>query len=323
MHGLKTITLLKGMSMFPDNKSFAFTILDDTDDATLENVRPIYYLLNELGMKTTKTAWPMDCPEGSKLYFAAETLQNIEYRDFVRQLIADGFEFASHGATMESSLRQRTQEGFKYIERELHVKPTVYCNHGHNRENIYWGAQRYQSKLISFFYERIHKDRNYYQGQIESSEYFWGDICKEKIQYVRSYAFSRLDISRIKPTYPYQLYKTKFVNNWFITSDAPDVDAFKKLVTQESIDRLVKNNGFTIISTHLGKGFVRNGRIDKTVRNTLEYLSELPGWYVPVGELLRFLSLNIPNRFLSEYALFRLELRHVLDRVFSKFMKHK
>ena len=40
---------------FPNGKRFAFTILDDTDVATLANVRPIYRLLEEVGMRTTKT----------------------------------------------------------------------------------------------------------------------------------------------------------------------------------------------------------------------------------------------------------------------------
>ena len=51
---------------FPGGARFAFTVMDDTDVATVENVRPIYRLLDSLGMRTTKTVWPMPCEEGSR-----------------------------------------------------------------------------------------------------------------------------------------------------------------------------------------------------------------------------------------------------------------
>ena len=70
----------------PDGKQFIFTILDDTDDATVDNVKPVYDLLDELGFRTTKTVWPLDCPEGSNLYFAAQTLQDPDYLAFIREL---------------------------------------------------------------------------------------------------------------------------------------------------------------------------------------------------------------------------------------------
>ena len=95
---------------FPSGKRFAFSILDDTDDSTLANVRPVYDALREAGMRTTKTVWPMSCPEGSRLFFAGETLENFAYLNFVQELAGEGFEIASHGATMESSLRERTKK---------------------------------------------------------------------------------------------------------------------------------------------------------------------------------------------------------------------
>src|SRR6202040_3687090 len=51
---------------FPGGKRFALTIIDDTDVATVENLKPIYDLLYESGMRTTKTVWPVGCAEGSK-----------------------------------------------------------------------------------------------------------------------------------------------------------------------------------------------------------------------------------------------------------------
>ena len=40
---------------WPHGKRFAFTVFDDTDSATLENVSPVYALLRDLGFRTTKS----------------------------------------------------------------------------------------------------------------------------------------------------------------------------------------------------------------------------------------------------------------------------
>jgi hypothetical protein len=42
---------------WPENKDFAFTIIDDTDNATLDNIKPIYDFLLSKNIKTTKTVW--------------------------------------------------------------------------------------------------------------------------------------------------------------------------------------------------------------------------------------------------------------------------
>ena len=61
---------------FPDGRQFAFTIIDDTDVATVENVAPMYALLERLGMRTTKTVWPVGCPEGSADFGSSETMED-------------------------------------------------------------------------------------------------------------------------------------------------------------------------------------------------------------------------------------------------------
>src|SRR6185369_261507 len=133
------------MSLLPQGARFAFSVLDDTDDSTLDNVGPLYALLRDLGFRTTKTVWPLDCPEGSRNFFAAETLQNKSYLGFVHELADAGFEIASHGATMESSRRERTLEGLELIRSEFGCYPRLFCNHGQNRENLYWGSRRFRS----------------------------------------------------------------------------------------------------------------------------------------------------------------------------------
>ena len=161
-------------AVFPDSARFGFTILDDTDDATVENVQPVYDLLTELGFRTTKTAWPLDCPEGSRLYRAGQTLANDAYLAFVRDLIGRGFEAAYHGATMESSPRERTERGLRAFTALLGVTPTIYCNHGQNLENLYWGSARYRATPIRIPVALVERllGKPRYLGHVPGSPYF-------------------------------------------------------------------------------------------------------------------------------------------------------
>jgi len=298
---------------FPEGKHFAFSILDDTDDSTVENAKPIYDLLYDLGFKTTKTVWATDCPEGSPLFFAGQTLQNQDYLQFVHILGQRGFELAWHGATMESSKRARTIKALEFFHSEFGYFPTVHCNHGHNLENIYWGINRYRNQLFRQLIRLVSNRKEQFSGEQESSPYFWGDLCKQHIRFVRNFTFSELDMLKCDPCMPYHLDDRPYVNYWFSTTDAPDVTRFNDLLNRSRLDQLSNDGGVCIISTHLGKGFVRNGEVNKGVRSTLEYLSTLGGWYVPVSDILELLLKETSNGKISRLGQFGMEWRHLVD----------
>ena len=72
---------------------FWFSIVDDTDDATLENIKPVYDFLYSKGILITKTVWvypPRDKPS------SGDSLQRPEYLEFIRDLHRKGFEIALH-----------------------------------------------------------------------------------------------------------------------------------------------------------------------------------------------------------------------------------
>ncbi len=306
---------------FPDEKRFAFSILDDTDDSTLENVRPVYERLREYGFRTTKTVWPLDCPEGSRHYSAADTLQRRDYLDFVRQLVADGFELALHAATMETSERERTLRGIEFLEREFGACPRLHANHGENRENLYWGHKRFQTPGLHQLLKWARRQRDdEYDGERPEAAHYWGDVALERIEYVRNFTFSTLNILDADPATPYRLGATPQVRHWFSTSDAPDVEHFCLRVSREGIDRLEARGGVCIVSTHLGKYFAREGRVDPRFDEMLRYIAAKPGWFVPVSTLLDHLRAQAPSadRSLGRGALARLELRFLLDQVLSR-----
>ena len=303
--------------MFPGDTRFAFSILDDTDDSTLENITPIYNVLRERGLRTTKTVWPLDCPEGSRNFFAADTLQDKAYLEFVHDLVAAGFELAFHGATMESSRRERTIQGLEFIRGEFGRYPRLFCNHGYNHENLYWGHKRYRAAPFRVLSRLLVTGGNGgFAGEEEASEFFWGDVCRDVIQYVRNFTFERLNLLTVDPHMPYRITSTPYVNYWFSTADAPDVAAFNRLLSRQHIDRLVAEGGVCIVSTHFGKGFVRDGAVDRQAEDVIGYLADQPGWFVPVSDVLDWLRMRDGGgRSLTPAQILSLEARFIADRL--------
>lgn len=276
--------------VFPDGKQFAFSIIDDTDGATVGNVRPIYELLTACGMRTTKTVWPVSCPEGSEHFGQSQTLEDLDYRQFVLDLQARGFEIAFHGATMESSPRERTQRALELFCETFGSYPRLHVNHSTNLENLYWGAGRIDEPLVRLLYKTLGRDwKVKFQGHIERSEYFWGDACEQRIDYVRNLTFNRMNLLRVNPSMPYSDDKRPFVRWWFSSADADDCSAFNHLLRESEQERLQRDGGVCIVSTHFAKGFVQDGRVQPRTRELLHALSQRPGWFTTAAELLDWL----------------------------------
>ncbi len=276
----------------PGGRRFAFTIMDDTDVATVENVQPVYRLLADLGFRTTKTVWPVACPEGSRNFASSETLDDPANLAFVLGLARQGFEIAYHGATMETSTRERTERALARFQ-GLFGSPRVYANHAHNRENLYWGEERLDQPLLRLLYSRSNgRPAGYYQGHRDGTEWYWGDLARAHVTYARNLTFAEVNLDRINPTMPYSDARRPLIPWWFSATDAEDVTAFNALLTDEAVDRLEAEAGICLVATHLGKGFCRGGRVDPRARTILEGLARRNGWFVPAGELLDWLRVH-------------------------------
>ena len=271
----------------PEGKRFAFTILDDCDNSTAENTRPFYDLLAELGMRTTRTVFTMDSDDVHYYWQRSRTLEDDRYRALALELQHRGFEIASHGASMMSSTRERTARGLDVFYQTFGHYPRLYANHGYNRENLYWLGARFSSRLIAHLYAwRTASDGHSSEGHVATSPYFWGDLCQKHVDYVRGFTYPMLDLKPLGGSLLYRNPATPFVNFWFSSAHAFDVDEFTALLSPERQDALEREGGVSIVTTHVAKGFVQNGKVDRTARKVLEAMAARNGWFVPVSTLL-------------------------------------
>lgn len=292
--------------MYPQRKRFAFTIFDDTDVGTLDSLRPIYDLLGDLGLRTTKSVWPVDYA-GDSAYRGSATLEDDDYCRYLLNLKSLGFEIAYHGATMESADRETSMRALALFRRVFGQGPRSYAAHAQNRDNLYWGRERFRFGLCKSVYQRLAGSRDRpSEGHVPGSRYYWSDLAPE-IAYVRSFTYTGINLDRISRCVPYRTANTPGVAAWFPTCDADNVEEFAELLTRRNVDELEANNGLCIVSTHLGKGFVRNGEVHAGARHALEYLSKRDGWFVPVSEMLDYLAHTRGIECLRGWRLFRLE----------------
>jgi hypothetical protein len=303
---------------FPNGKRFAFTIIDDTDVARVENVAPMYRLLEDLGFRTTKTVWPVKCPEGSPDFCTSQTLEDADYLAFVLDLQRRGFEVTWHGATMESSRRDRTVYALERFRDVFGHFPRVHVNHAYNRENLYWGADRVDVPLLKLLGAKIlWRRQGAYLGHVEGSAYWWGDFC-EHVRYGRNLTFGDVNLAGINPSMPYHDPARPLVPMWFSASDAEGGPEFIELMRPEQQQRLEDEEGFCILATHLGKGYVQDGRVHPLVRERLESLARRPGWFPTVSELLDWLRERRKSRELPEREWRRMQWRWARDLVMRK-----
>lgn len=302
---------------WPGGKKFAFTIIDDTDNGTVSNLKPVYDLLNELGIKTTKTVWVYP-PRDS---FGGECLLDQEYLEFVKKLEQRGFEIALHNVGSGSFARDEILSGVETFREIMGFYPTMQINHASNLDNIYWGAERYTRALRGLM-RLVYGNKREYYGTNPSSKHFWGDISKKHFKYIRNHTFNGINTLKYDPKMPYKVAeKDEYSNYWFSSSDAHTVEEFNNLVTPKKVLQLEKENGLCIVYTHFASSFVdQDGRLDAKFEANVRFLSEREGWFAPAGEILDYLQDCQPSNsgFISHRYLVRLDTLWFIERLIKK-----
>jgi hypothetical protein len=276
---------------------FGFSVVDDTDFARLETVKPVYDLLAKLGMRTTKTVWPLRGGDPRNPNSEAHNLEDARYAEWVRALSQDGFEIAIHGASAESNLRSKTILGLEKFAQVLGHMPTLHINHSRNRDNLYWGVDRFDSAVMRIALRCAKgKSRERFEGHRPESAFFWGDLCLKYIRYCRNMTFPRtINLCSVNPTMPYWDKNRPYVRRWFSSCDAANPQRFGDLLSTKNLERLQDERGICILYTHFGAGFAEGGSVIPPVEAALRRLASLPGRFLPATELLDEMSGTGPD----------------------------
>ncbi len=276
---------------FPGGARFAFSVFDDADSATVTNSAPVYRLLAQHGILTTKSVWVYP-PRGQS---DGECLLDPDYRDWILQLKAQGFEIGLHNVGDGVFTRREILDGLDIFRNVIGSYPRAHSNHASNPDCIYWWHDRFQwpvNLLYRVAYPLLHGPSVQRSGDDPSSPYFWGDACKEHISYIRNLTFNAIDTLACDPRMPYRVKsKEAFSNLWFSSSDGQRVEEMRDLLSPANVDALEANGGACIVYTHFAAGFVdQAGRVDPTIERGIAYLASKRGWFVPVSTLLDHLA---------------------------------
>jgi hypothetical protein len=297
---------------FPDNRKFAFTILDDTDLSTIDNVGPIYQLLAELGMRTTKSVWPLaSVPEGRQ---GGDSLQEADYLRFVLDLQTQGFEISLHNVRNHDATREMIDLGLEEYRKLVGSYPRIQTNHSTNRDNIYWGAARFNRLKLLYKAGTALQDGHTFEGHNPDTAYFWGDLCRERVEYVRNFVFREINLDRVNPTMPYHDESRPFVNNWFSSCRGGNVDSFCEMLSEANQERLEDEGGVCIMYVHFACGFVTRGAVHPRVEELLRRMAGRNGWFAPVSTVLDFLRKERKGLTIPSAELTSMEQRWAFDK---------
>lgn len=274
---------------FPDGKRFAFTIVDDTDMATLARNRPVYEVLERYGLRTTKTVWVLGPTETAHPANAGDSLADPAYRDFILSLRDRGFEIGLHGVRGGSSDRGDIETGLGRFRAVIGDWPRLHVNHSRNRDNLYWGADRWSFAPLRWAYRLLRDDR--FSGEDPESPHFWGDLAQRHLRYVNQFTYEDINLLNVTPSFPYRLPDRPYVPFWFPTSNGDNLDRFEELLSPANLDRLEREGGVCIVYTHLGAGSFNDGEgADPRFEARIRDLAARPGWFVPASTLLDWLA---------------------------------
>ena len=309
----------------PKNKKFIFTIIDDTDDAFLDKIKPVYDLLYTNNLRTTKTVWVNKVRDGDRS--KGDSLEDSNYKKFILDIQNKGFEIALHNVGSGDYKRNEIISGLNKYKEILGDFPKLHVNHSYNPDNIYCGSKRF-SFPFNLIVKTMYSNYNNFFGEIRGSDYFWGDYHKKHIKYSRNYEIDNINTLQVNPYMPYKDKKyDEFCNFWYSSTFASNQWMFNKMVNKRTINKLEKEGGVCILYTHLGY-FYKNGEIDKEFKKTIEYLGQKESaLFLTVGETMKLLQKNKLEKKINDYIPFwskkRLEFLSLKTRIKYRYFVKK
>jgi hypothetical protein len=299
---------------WPEGKRFAFSVFDDTDLATVDNVGPVYEFLSELGVRTTKSVWALRGPGVPVL--GGQTIADPDYLAWTRALQQQGFEIGSHGATYHTATREMVAESMERFFDAYGHYPSALANHAGCHESIYWGDARVSGvHRAAYLALTRFRGRGRFRGHVKGDPLYWGDICREKVRYVRNFTYRAVDTLAACPWMPYHDPQRPDVRAWFASTEGADVEMFVRALSEENQASLESSGGACIMYTHFASGFYRDRQLDDRFQRLMERLAARQGWFVPVTTLLDHLAARQGVTQLSSSQRRTLERRWLMSKL--------
>jgi hypothetical protein len=294
---------------WPGGHRFAFTIFDDPDAQTPEASRAIYGFLEDIGLRTTKAVWVLEPQERNS---PGETCESLDWRRHCVDLQRRGFEIAYHNGAPGSLQRPAIIRSLDLFREYFGHDPVSMANH-YNEDAIYWGRARL-SGMPRLLYSALTFKSNFF-GHVDGHASFWGDLCRQRIQFCRNFVFRDINTLKACPQMPYVDPERPYVNAWYSASEGANRDSFVRQLAEAQQDRLEQEGGACVMYTHFGHGFVQDGRVDPHVRRLLTRLAAKGGWFVPVSDLLEYLRARRGEHVLTAVERGRLERTWLASKV--------
>jgi hypothetical protein len=274
---------------WPGGKQFAFTIFEDPDALTIEQSRETYGFLAEQGFRTTAGVWTLD-PGDARRNSPGITCDNAEYRGWMQELQAAGFEIGLHSVAPGSLTRPEIEVGLARFREYFGGDPVTMANH-YNADAMYWGPARLTGINRALYSAATRgASAGRFFGECDGHESFWGDLCRQHIRYCRNFVFRELNTLKACPVMPYHDPDRPYVNFWYASAEASNLPRFLERTTDEAVDRLEEEGGAAILYTHFGHGYHESGSLDARFKRIMTRVAKKNGWFVPVSVLLRYLE---------------------------------
>lgn len=292
--------------VWPEGKQFAFTIFEDPDSHSLAMSREAYSFLSDQGFRTTAGVWVLD-PGDARRNSNGETCENPQYRAWIQELQERGFEIGLHSVAPADSTRAEVELGLARYREYFGHDPVTMANH-YNTDAMYWGRARL-SGVNRLIYDAsiLGRGRRRFCGECENHPSFWGDLCRDHVQYCRNFVFRELNTLKACPVMPYHDPDRPYVNQWYASAEASNLPRFLERVTDEAVDRLEEEGGAAILYTHFGHGYFDSGSLDERFKRVMTRVAKKNGWFVPVRTLLEFLKTQGNGRTISREERNRME----------------
>jgi hypothetical protein len=298
---------------WPEGKRFAFSIFDDPDAQTYADGCLVYSFLAELGVRTTRGVWPAAAIRTPNS--GGETCDNVAYRRHTLELQARGFEIGYHNATKHASTREETIDGLNAFRAYFGRDPVAMANH-YNEEAIYWGVARVTPPLRTIYsVATLRRTRGRFFGDVEGHPFFWGDVCRDRIQYCRNFVYADVNTLAACPWMPYHDPLRPFVRAWYASSEGSNVSKFVETISERNQDRLEAEGGACIMYTHFGHGFADGGVLHPRFQQLMLRLSRMNGWFVPVSTLMDYLRQQRGDIAIDDAQRRSLERRWLLQKM--------